>query len=377
MKKKLCLAGALSVLMLALCACGSKDDETKSSFRDIDPDEYVTLGDYEDLSVEVTYVTYTEEDVQTCIEQEMEAYIQIYDLYDYETDVSANTVETGSIVNIDYEGKIDGTAFEGGSDQGAHLEIGSGRFIEGFEDGLIGKTVGETVDLNLTFPEDYQNAEYAGKDVVFTVSVNSIDKRMMPEYSDELVSSIYGGAGITTYADYEQYIRDYIADTCDENNQTTLQDAIWGAVYDACEISDPPEELTDRMLQQLEEYFEAYAQYVNMDMETFVTSQMGMDMETFEAQNLESAKEQAKTELVYMALAKAEGIVVDDALMQEVAESEYAQYGYESADQMIENMGEEDFASYVMRKKVLERLEEIVEVKENEPVNFLDASAAE
>lgn len=376
MKKKICLAAVLAMLMAALCACGNKESGTET--ENINPDDYVTLGDYQNLSTEVTYVTYKEEDVQTCIKQEMDAYIQMYDLYDYEPSVSANTVETGSIVNIDYEGKIDGTAFDGGSAQGAHLEIGSGKFIDGFEDGLIGKNVGETVELDLTFPEDYSNTDYAGKDAVFTVSINSIDERKTPELTDELISSIYGGAGITTYADYENYIRDYIVSSCDEQNQSTLENAIWDVVYNSCEVSDPPQVLVDNMYAQLQEYFEAYAEYTNMDLETLVTTQMGMDMDTFEQQNIESAKEQAKIELVYMAVAKAEGIEVDDALMHEIAENEYADYGYESADQMIETMGESDFKSYVMRTKVMERLKEVVEVKENEPIDFLgDVSETE
>lgn len=368
MKKKLGLVAVLAMMVTALYACGNKET---------DPDDYVTLGNYQDLSVDVTYVTYTEEDVQKAIEQELEAYIQIYDMYEYEPIVSANTVENGSIVNIDYEGKIDGAAFSGGSDQGAHLEIGSGSFIEGFEDGLIGKKVGETADLDLTFPTDYQNQDYAGKDVVFTVSINSIDSRKMPEYTDDLIASIYGGAGITTYDGYEQYIRDYIESSCSDQNETALQNAIWDAVYATCEVGEPPKEMTDKMYDDLMEYFEAYAEYANMDMETFVSSQMGMDMDTFEKQNQESAKEQAQIELAYMALAKAEGINVNDDMIHEVAENEYADYGYESADQMIETMGQEDFESYVMRKKVMERLEELITVNENEPIDFFGDTTAE
>lgn len=368
MKKKLYLTAVLAVMMTVLCACGEKKQ------KEIDPDEYVTLGNYRDMTTDVTYVTYTEEDLQNCIDQELSAYIQMYDLYDYQPIVSANTVEEGSIVNIDYVGKIDGVAFEGGTDQGAHLEIGSGRFIDGFEDGLIGKNVGESVDLDLTFPEDYDNTDYAGKAAVFSVSINSIEERKMPAYTDELIASIYGGAGITTYADYEQYIRDYIKDSCDDQNETTLQNALWDVVYNSSQVNEPPQEMVDKMYAELTEYFEAYAEYANMEMETFVTTQMGMDMAAFEEQNMESAKEQAKIELVYMAVAKAEGIEVDEQMMKEIAESEYAYYGYESADQMIETMGEEDFKSYVMRKKVMEKLEEIIHVTENEPVNFFDDS---
>lgn len=358
MKKKLCVTAVLMLMMTVLCGCGG-----------VNPDKYVTLGNYKDLSVEVTYMTFTEEDLQNSVEQDLKAYIDIYDLYEYETIVSANTVEQGSIVNIDYEGTIDGQIFAGGSAEQAHLEIGSGHFIEGFEDGLVGKSVGDNVVLNLTFPENY-NPDVAGKDVVFSVSINSIDERKDPEYTDELILSLNMGENITTFEDYKNLYRQYMQDTCDEQNETALQTAIWDAVYASCEVGEPPEEMVDKQYTSMKEYFENYASYYSMDLETFVTTQMNLDMETFEEKNKENAIQEAKNELIYMALAKAEGIKVNDSLMKEVAEEEYSLYGYGSADELIESMGEEDYKSYVMRMKVLERLAEVVTVVENEPVSM-------
>ena len=194
MKKKIKLIMLFAMMAAMLCACGKKGDDSLSDNQiEVDPDDYVKLGDYSNLSVEVTYYDYSEEDVKSCVDSELEFYVDYYansynlDLYDYQVDLSANTVAQGSIVNMDYTGRIDGVAFEGGSAEGAHLVIGSGKFIPGFEDGLVDKQVGETVDLDLTFPEDYQNADYAGKNAVFTVSINSIDTRSMPEYTDELI----------------------------------------------------------------------------------------------------------------------------------------------------------------------------------------------
>lgn len=359
MKKKLCVTAVLMLLMAVLCGCGG-----------INPDKYVTLGSYKDLSVEVTYMTFTEEDLKNAIDQELKAYIDIYDLYDYEPIVSANTVEQGSIVNIDYEGKIDGEIFAGGSAQQAHLEIGSNRFIEGFEDGLVGKNIGENVVLNLTFPEDYQSPDFAGKDVVFSVSINSIDERKSPEYTDDLIASLNMGEDITTFEDYENVYRQYMQDTCDEQNDTALQTAIWDAVYASCEVGEPPEEMVDKQYADLEEYFETYASYYSMDLETFVSTQMNMDMESFTAKNRENAVQEAKNELVYMALAKAEGIDVNDSMIKETVEEEYALYGYASADELITTMGEESYKSHVMRTKVMERLAELVTVVENEPVSM-------
>lgn len=381
MKKKIKLIMLFAMMAAMLCACGKKGDDSLSDNQiEVDPDDYVKLGDYSDLSVEVTYYDYSEEDVKSCVDSELEFYVDYYansynlDLYDYQVDLSANTVAQGSIVNMDYTGRIDGVAFEGGSAEGAHLVIGSGKFIPGFEDGLVDKQVGETVDLDLTFPEDYQNADYAGKNAVFTVSINSIDTRSMPEYTDELIQTLNISQDITTYQQYEDYIRQYLQDSCDDANEQMLQESIWNAAYGTCEVSDPPQQMVDSFYEDLNEYFETYAQYYSMDLETFISSQMSMDMETYQEKNREAATEEAKKELAYMAIAKAEGIVVDDAMMQEAAEAEYADYGYESADAMIQTMGKADFSSYVMRQKVLKRLEEIVTVKENEPVSIMETA---
>ena len=211
MKKKLCM------LVLALCmtasvtACGSKEDtkssteakkeDTKEESKQEDsqdnkeensgevtedtrivsvaPDEmdqYIKVGEYKGLDVQ--------EDVQEVTDSDIDIQIQ--------TNLSQNLVEVedenaevknGDVVNIDYEGKKDGVAFDGGTAEGFDLTIGSGSFIDGFEDGLIGAKKGETRDLNLTFPENYQAEELAGQDVVFTVKINAI--KTTPELTEE------------------------------------------------------------------------------------------------------------------------------------------------------------------------------------------------
>ena len=127
--------------------------------------DYVTLGEYKGLTVQDQPVEVTEEQ----IDSEVEYYIQLADALE---SVTEGTVEEGDTANIDYEGKLNGEAFDGGTAKGYDLIIGSDSFIDGFEDGLIGVAVGETVDLPLTFPENYGNEELAGQDVVFTVTVN-------------------------------------------------------------------------------------------------------------------------------------------------------------------------------------------------------------
>ena len=199
MKKKLVMMCMAGVVAISLCACGGKnktedaantnettvqtqeaaegaetqETEVKVSERpdyvaleDLETDDYVTLPDYASMTVQAEKPEVTDEAI--------EKYINRNILTSYS--VTDRAVAEGDAVTIDYVGKKDDVAFEGGTDEGYVLNIGSHTFIDGFEEGLIGVMPGETVDLNLTFPEDYVKEELAGADVVFTVTVQDIQE---------------------------------------------------------------------------------------------------------------------------------------------------------------------------------------------------------
>mgnify|MGYP000361561996 FL=1 len=107
-----------------------------------------------------------------------------------QNDITDRPAQEGDVVTIDYEGKKDGVAFDGGTAQDQQLELGSGSFIDGFEDGIVGHNIGETFDLNLTFPEDYKSEDLAGQAVVFTVTLDKISEVIVPELTDELVAEL-------------------------------------------------------------------------------------------------------------------------------------------------------------------------------------------
>lgn len=170
-------AFALSLIMLfSFAGCGKKAERI---LYNIDLEDYVTVGEYEGLEVDTSSDEYKE-----YYAAEIDNDIYYYDLYNTLTE---GKVADGDTANIDYVGKKDGVAFDGGTAEGYDLVIGSDSFIDGFEDGLIGVDIGTTVDLDLTFPENYDNTELAGAQVVFTVTVNSVKRAMEPaEYYSKL-----------------------------------------------------------------------------------------------------------------------------------------------------------------------------------------------
>lgn len=379
MKKKL-LAALLAVSMvMSLCACSSDDEKTETtettetaagvvSSKDFNPDDYVTVGAYEGLEVAVDVVNFTEDDVEVQFNDEVEYYVEYSDLFVYEPS-DKTVVEDGDIVNIDYVGKKDGVAFDGGTDQGHNLEIGSGSFIDGFESGLIGHEVGETTTLNLTFPEGYQNADLAGAAVTFDVTINSINTRQMPEVTDELIAQM--DLGFDTIEAYKEDIRLYLQESCDETNASERDTAVWEAVYAVCDVKEPPQELVDDLVATINQNAEMYAQYYSVSLEEFVTTYMGQSMESYEAECQTSAVENAKQKLAIAAIAKKAGIELTDADVKAAAEAEYEDYGYETADDLIASIGEGAYYDYILSQKVYEYLATCVTIKENEPVSIL------
>jgi trigger factor len=167
---------------------GTSTDGTDASVTvpekaDYKVDDYIKLGQYKGVKVTVDQLTVTDDNVNTAIQDDLKANATTEEVTD------RKDVQNGDIVNIDYEGLKDGKAFDGGTSTGYDLTIGSGKFIPGFEDKLIGAKVGEKVSIDLTFPADYQQADLAGQAVVFNVTVNSIKKQVIPELTEEYVKS--------------------------------------------------------------------------------------------------------------------------------------------------------------------------------------------
>ncbi len=215
MKRILALIIAVLMLVTAFAGCGAKEETGEQTegrvFFNLELSKYFTLGEYKNIPVDTssdTFKGFYEDVIKADVENNKIV-----------TKVTEGKVKKGDTANIDYVGKKDGVAFEGGTANGYDLEIGSGSFINGFEDGLIGVEIGDTVDLNLTFPKDYQSAELAGADVVFTVKVNYVKGEGTPEPKE-----FYADLGYKSIEEYEKdvterAVKQYLLDAVKANSK--------------------------------------------------------------------------------------------------------------------------------------------------------------
>ena len=248
MKKRTLAAVMTAVIVLAMTGCGNTGAKTESAaaattqeaaeevaekeewmndptayLSGITASDYVDLpADYASMTVEVEPVTeVTDEEVEAMIDQQRQAKRELQEV------TKRNKVQEGDVVNIDYVGRIDGEEFDGGSAEGYNLEIGSGSFIDGFEDGLIGQKVGETVTLELTFPENYADSTKAGVDAEFDVTINSIQQYEVPKLTDQFVTELGitddFGNPVNTVDGLRTFVRNYLVENYESQYTQRLE----------------------------------------------------------------------------------------------------------------------------------------------------------
>lgn len=373
MKKKkiaaLFMAAALAAVA-AGCAKKAQDDTTAAS-TEAETDEYVaessvTLGEYKGISVTVSEATVTDEEVQNQIQQVLNSKAEYR-----EVDRAA---QTGDQVNIDYKGLLDGEAFDGGTAEGYDLTLGSGSFIDGFEDGLVGAVKGEKRDLNLTFPEEYpNNPDLAGKAVVFEVTVNEVKERTVPELTDEFVATVSPDDG--TVEKYRESTRENLLEQKQLAIDNQRDTDILNKVVDNADIVCSTASIDEAYDTQLKAYTNMLSAY-GVDLATYA-SLIGKDEDSFKQEIREEAKEMAKQSLVLDEIAKEENITVNDEDKEALAKL----YGYDSLDAMLQNdnITQEMVDETALMKKTLDFLVENanIEVSTQENNSALNTEAAD
>lgn len=325
----------------------------------IDVEKCVTLGDYKGVTVEKTIQSVTDEDVQNEINNALAN-------YPVEVDQAA---KEGDTVNIDYVGKIDGEEFDGGSDQGADLKLGSGKFIDGFEDGLIGARKGETRTLNLTFPEDYTQ-DLAGKAVEFTVTVNAV-KEPLSEPTDQWVADNI--EGYDNLADYKAGIRSEQEESNEQTAENQVRYAAWTQVIDNCTINEYPETLVEVGKKLYEQQVETYAKYAGMELDAYIESS-GLTQEEYQSNMEEYGKNVAAQALVCQAICDKEGFAIGDDDYQKALQDMLTEYGC-TEDELIQTYGQDNVEQSIMLNRVSNLILENANVTEVQADSSADSSS--
>lgn len=325
----------------------------------IDVEKCVTLGDYKGVTVEKTIQSVTDEDVQNEIDNALAN-------YPVEVDQAA---KEGDTVNIDYVGKIDGEEFDGGSDQGADLKLGSGKFIDGFEDGLIGARKGETRTLNLTYPEDYTQ-DLAGKAVEFTVTVNAV-KEPLSEPTDQWVADNI--EGYDNLADYKAGIRSEQEESNEQTAENQVRYAAWTQVIDNCTINEYPETLVEVGKKLYEQQVETYAKYAGMELDAYIESS-GLTQEEYQSNMEEYGKNVAAQALVCQAICDKEGFAIGDDDYQKALQDMLTEYGC-TEDELIQTYGQDNVEQSIMLNRVSNLILENANVTEVQADSSADSSS--
>ena len=314
-----------------------------------DPTKYIKLAEYKGITLENIIEEIDDESVEYEISQR---------LLQNPEEVKNGTVEMGDIATIDYVGTRDGEAFEGGSAEGYDLEIGSGSFIDGFEDGVVGMKTGETKDIDLSFPEDYWNEDMAGVSVTFRVTVQKISRA--PELSDEWVAD--NSDTSKTIDEYKEEVKAQLQEEAVETAQENLNSLAWEQVLEGTEVLEYPEQDIKDQMEQSEAFYQAYAEQSGMTVEEFLESQ-GMSMDEYNEQNQMYAEYKVKQNLIVQAIMGAEGFSLDDERCQEIQADLMAMYGYDNLAEFVDDYGQE-VDETIGLTRVLEFIVENAEVKE-------------
>ena len=266
--------------------------------------DYVTLPDnYTALPIKKSDITPSAEDIQAQVDNLLAQYATTQE-------VTGRAAQSGDIVNINYAGTVDGVAFTGGTYQGYDLNLGSGSFIDGFEDQIIGHNVGDTFDVNVTFPDGYDDSTdsegntivLSGKAAVFSVTLNSISESVTPELTDAWVDANFGTSNDLHTA---EAVRTYFSDALYDSN---LENAIMDSLLDNSKFSELPTQATNYYICMFLNYYSQLCSYYSTDLNTFAQAQGYADADAMLAASDSTITHLAQQDLIYQAIAESQGI---------------------------------------------------------------------
>lgn len=368
----------LSVALFVSCADKTENPETEK--KPVDPSTpiaecidipyqydltpYITISkdDYTNLKVTKVDTTVTDDQLNEVIYEVLKSHGTLEDVTD-------RPAALGDTLNIDFKGFVDGVAFEGGEATDAEIELGAGGFIEGFEDAIVGHTLGEEFTIDVTFPEDY-NEELAGKEAQFEIKINSIKTTVLPELTEAFITENY------EYKSLEEFIAAVTEEIAKENvlsAESEQRKELYAAIYNTVKILDYPKSEYQYYYDDFVNYYETNAQtYYGVDLKTFITEVAGSTEEEFYKYADMNAAQLVEQELVIFAIGNNENLITPlkradyDAYVLEIAEVN----GMEASEVEAE-YGEKEIWNSLIMETVFDYLlagATVVDPVEEEPI---------
>ena len=308
----------------------------------------VKLGQYKGVEVDKIDVTVSDEEVEAEIEKEREKNARTVEVTD-------RAVKDGDTVSLDFEGFVDGAAFEGGKGENYPLTIGSGAFIPGFEEQLVGTEIGADVEVNVTFPEDYQADNLAGKAAVFKCKENEIKEKQLPEVDDEFASEV---SAFDTLEAYKADLKQNLEDKKFKEAKSAKTDAVIDAIIASSEM-DIPEAMIKTEQRQMLNDFAQRMQMQGLSMEQYFQF-TGTTADMLMEQSKPQAEQRIKTSLVIDAIVAAENIEATEEEFAEEVKTMAEVYQMEE-DKIVETLGEQGKASVMKDIKAKKAAEFVTE----------------
>ena len=356
MKKIIALASSAILLCASFVSCGS--NEKMLTYRyNYDLSEYIELSDYKGIPAEAYKVNVTDEDIDRQVLATRSYYSKLHDV----TDRGAQFADT---VYIDYVGTIDGEEFEGGSDNDCELTLGTGTFFEGFEESILGVRAGETVSVDLTFPDPYlEYPTLAGKTAHFEIKVNTVSEQELPELNEDFVR---GYLGFDSLDEYKENVRKTIENYRENLSAEYVKTQTWDYILENTKVIKYPDEEYNYAYSSFVDYIKAKAASSGVTYEAYVEVFFDMTTEEFELGATELAEQGVKEDMICYAIARSENLTIDDKEYKERATA----YAKENFDMDFEEFEKTYSKETILEQLMIEKVKDFV--AENADITYVE-----
>lgn len=333
-------------------------DQPSIDIKEIDPEKGVVidievdvkpeveLGEYKGIEIEKITAEVTDDEVEQAIEAEAKKNSRTINIDD-------RPAKQDDTVVIDFEGFVNEQAFEGGKAEGHQLKIGSGEFIPGFEEQIVGKEIGEEFDVNVKFPEDYGSEDLKGKDAVFKVTLHEIKQTEIPTIDDEFAKDI---SEFDTIAEYKDDLREKLLEQKQTEAENRMKDQAVKVAMDNAKLDIPPAMIERRIDGQMRD-FEMQIRYQGMELDQYLQI-LGKDRDSFREQFSESSKGQVIAQLVIEAISEKEQVQATEQEIEIKMEEMAKNYGM-SVEDLKKNMNDES-TEYIKDGVIYEKTVDLI-----------------